>query len=284
MSKGVRYMLQASLLFAVMNVLVKLTPNIPAVEIVFFRSIVSLILSYGYLKIQRIDVWGHNRPILILRGLAGSIALCCFFITIQSIPLASAITIHYLSPIFTAIIGIYFVKERVNGWQWLFFAISFGGILIIQGFDARISIWYTTLGVIAAFLSGVAYNCIRKLKTSEHPLVIIFYFPMVTLPLTGIYLFFDFVMPVGIEWFWLLLIGLSTQFAQYFMTKSYQSEDLSKVASLNYIGIIYALGFGYMFFDESYNTLTYFGMGVVLIGVILNVWYKTRLSKKEAKI
>jgi drug/metabolite transporter (DMT)-like permease len=276
-------MLQASFFFAVMNVMVKLIPNIPAVEVVFFRSIVSLILSYGYLKSNDINVWGSNKKILILRGLSGSIALCCFFVTIQSIPLASAITIHYLSPIFTAIIGIYFVKERVYKWQWLFFAIAFGGILIIQGFDARVSLGYTLLGVTAAFLSGVAYNCIRKLKDSEHPLVIIFYFPLVTLPLTGIYLLFDWVLPVGIEWLWLLLIGLSTQFAQYFMTKSYQSEELSKVASLNYIGIIYALGFGYIFFDESYGWLVYTGMGVVLIGVILNIWYKTKLTHAVAK-
>jgi len=272
-------MLQASFFFAVMNVMVKYVSNIPAVEIVFFRSIVSLVLSYGFLKKQNVSVWGHNKPILILRGLAGSIALCSFFITIQNIPLASAITIHYLSPIFTAIIGIYFVKERVHKWQWLFFAIAFCGILIIQGFDARVSIGYTILGVIAALLSGVAYNCIRKLKDSEHPLVIIFYFPLVTLPLSSIYLLFDWVAPVGWDWMWLLLIGLSTQFAQYFMTKSYQSEDLSKVASLNYIGIIYALGFGYIFFDESYDWLVYVGMGVVLTGVILNIWYKTRLGK-----
>lgn len=283
MSKGVRYMLQATFFFAVMNVIVKHIPNIPAVEVVFFRSIVSLVLSYGFLKSQRINVWGSNHGILVLRGLSGSIALCLFFITIQSIPLASAITIHYLSPIFTTIIGIYFVKEKVYKWQWLFFGIAFGGILIIQGFDARVSLGYTILGVVAAFLSGVAYNCIRKLKTSEHPLVIIFYFPLVTLPLTGIYLLFDWVLPVGIEWLWLLLIGLSTQFAQYFMTKSYQSEDLSKVASLNYIGIIYALGFGYIFFDESYNTLTYLGMGVVLIGVVLNIWYKTKLTNYDSK-
>jgi len=110
-------------------------------------------------------------------------------------------------------------------------------------------------------------------------LVIIFYFPLVTLPLSSIYLLFDWVAPVGWDWMWLLLIGLSTQFAQYFMTKSYQSEDLSKVASLNYIGIIYALGFGYIFFDESYDWLVYVGMGVVLTGVILNIWYKTRLGK-----
>jgi len=274
-------MLQASFFFAVMNVMVKQVSNIPAVEVVFFRSIVSLVLSYGFLKRQKVSVWGTNKGILILRGLAGSIALCCFFITVQNIPLASATTIHYLSPIFTAIIGIYFVKERVHKWQWLFFAISFGGILIIQGFDARVSVGYAILGVVAAFLSGVAYNCIRKLKDSEHPLVIIFYFPLVTLPIAGIYLLFDWVRPEGIEWIWLLLIGLSTQFAQYFMTKSYQSEDLSKVASLNYIGIIYALGFGYVFFDESYGWLVYTGMGVMLVGVILNIWYKTKFSNKS---
>lgn len=274
-------MLQASFFFAVMNVMVKQVSNIPAVEVVFFRSIVSLVLSYGFLKRQKVSVWGTNKGILILRGLAGSIALCCFFITVQNIPLASATTIHYLSPIFTAIIGIYFVKERVHKWQWLFFAISFGGILIIQGFDARVSVGYAILGVVAAFLSGVAYNCIRKLKDSEHPLVIIFYFPLVTLPIAGIYLLFDWVRPEGIEWMWLLLIGLSTQFAQYFMTKSYQSEDLSKVASLNYIGIIYALGFGYVFFDESYGWLVYTGMGVMLVGVILNIWYKTKFSNKS---
>ena len=280
MSNGIRYMLQASFFFAIMNVIVKSIPNIPAVEVIFFRSVISFVLSYGYLRSSRISVWGNNHRILLLRGLTGAIALSFFFITIQSIPLASAVTIHYLSPIFTAIIGIYFVKERVHKWQWLFFAVAFGGILIIQGFDSRVSIGYTILGTVAAFLSGVAYNCIRKLKTSEHPLVIVFYFPLVTIPLTGIYIMFDWVTPTGLEWLWLLLIGLSTQFAQYFMTKSYQSEDLSKVASLNYIGIIYALGFGYIFFEESYNVLTYLGMGVVLVGVILNIWYKTRMSKE----
>lgn len=280
MSKGVRYMLQASFFFAVMNVMVKHVSHIPAVEVVFFRSIVSLVLSYVFLKRQHVNVWGTNHKILVIRGLSGSIALCLFFITLQYIPLASAITMHYLSPIFAAIIGIYFVQEKVHKLQWLFFAIAFGGIIIIQGFDTRVSLLYTVFGVIAAFLSGVAYNCIRKLKTSEHPLVIIFYFPLVTLPITGIYLLFDWVLPEGIDWMWLLLIGLTTQFAQYYMTKSYQSEDLSKVASLNYIGIIYALGFGYVFFGETYDWLAYLGMGVVLIGVILNIWYKTKVSKK----
>ncbi|WP_083262486.1 DMT family transporter [Roseivirga sp. 4D4] len=275
-SKGVIYMLLATFVFAVMNVLIKYVPNIPAVEIILFRSIVSFVMSGVALKYQRVPLFGTNRKTLLIRGLAGAIALIMFFITLQEIPLASAVTLMFLSPIFTTILGIWIVKEKVNPLQWLFFAISFGGIVMIKGFDTRISVEMALLGIGAAFFSGIAYNMIRKLKTSEHPLVIIFYFPLVTLPIVGIYSGFNWVMPVGEEWIILLAIGALTQVAQYFMTKSYQSEELAKVANINFIGIIYALGFGYVLFDETFNFLTYLGMSAVLVGVILNVAFKNR--------
>ena len=155
---------------------------------------------------------------------------------------------------------------------------------MIKGFDPRVSPLMALLGVGAAFFSGVAYNMIRKLKTSEHPLVIIFYFPLVTLPIVGVYSYFNWVIPQGIEWVLLLGIGVLTQLAQYYMTKSYQSEDLSKVANINFIGIIYALGFGYVLFDEIFNLITYLGMTCVILGVILNVIYKSSKDKKNETV
>lgn len=281
MSKGVLYMLLATFIFAVMNVLIKYLPNIPAIEIILFRSIVSLVMSGVSLKLQKVPLLGTNRLILFIRGLAGAVALMMFFTTLQHIPLASAVTLMFLGPIFTAILGIWVVKEKVHPIQWIFFAVSFGGILMIKGFDTRVSIEMAALGVGAAFFSGVAYNMIRKLKTSEHPLVIIFYFPLVTLPIVGIYSFFNWVMPQGIEWLLLIGIGVLTQFAQYFMTKSYQSEQLAKVANVNFVGILYALGFGYVLFEETFNFWTYLGMTAVMVGVILNVMFKSK-KKNEA--
>ncbi|WP_421976491.1 DMT family transporter [Roseivirga seohaensis] len=278
-SKGVKYMLLSTFIFAVMNVLIKYVPNIPAIEIILFRSIVSFLMSGIALKSQKVPLFGNNKKILLFRGLAGAIALMMFFTTLQEIPLASAVTLMFLGPIFTAILGMWIVKEKVAWVQWLFFGLSFAGILMIKGFDARVSPEMTLLGVGAAFFSGIAYNMIRKLKTSEHPLVIIFYFPLVTLPIVGIYSVFHWVWPVGIEWVVLLAIGVLTQLAQYFMTKSYQSEELSKVANLNFIGIIYALGFGYVLFEETFNLLTYLGMTLVMVGVVLNVVYKQRKQK-----
>lgn len=280
-SKGVIYMLLATFIFAVMNVMVKYVTNIPAIEIILFRSIVSFFMSGVALTLKKINPLGKNRGILFLRGVSGAIALIMFFITLQHIPLASAVTLMFLGPIFTAILGVWIVKEKVYQWQWVFFTVSFAGIVMIKGFDPRISPLMAVLGVGAAFFSGVAYNMIRKLKTSEHPLVIIFYFPLVTLPIVGIYSYFNWVMPQGIEWVLLLGIGVLTQLAQYYMTKSYQSEDLSKVANINFIGIIYALGFGYVFFEETFNLMTYLGMTCVMLGVILNVMYKNSKEKKD---
>ena len=274
MSKGVGFMLLATFFFSVMNVCVKLLPHIPPAEIVFFRSVISFVISLSILKVGKVPIWGNNKKILILRGLAGSLSLILYFQLIQDIPLASATTILFLAPIFTTIIGIFFVKEKVYGLQWIFITLAFAGILVIKGFDMRIGILYLVLGIAASLFSGLAHNCIRKLNTSEHPLVIIFYFPLITLPFTGIWSVFKWVQPHQWDWLYLLLVGLLTQAAQYFMTRSYQFEEISKVAGLRYLGIIYAITFGYFVFDETYGIWVYIGMTLTILGVVLNIWYK----------
>lgn len=276
-------MLLATFVFSSMNVCVKLVPHLPPVEIVFFRSLISLVLSYSFLKSQKEFSWGNNKLNLIMRGIFGAIALILYFKTLQHIPLASAVTIQFLAPIFTAIMGIFLVKEYVKPIQWLFFAMAFAGVLVIQGFDTRISMLYLAMGLGASLASGLAHNFIRKMKSSEHPLVIVFYFPLVTLPVTAVWSFFIWEMPSGYDWLILLAIGVLTQIAQVLMTKAIQAEELSKIASLRYVSIIYALMYGYLLFDESFNFLTYLGMAITLFGVVMNIWYKYYLTRKQMR-
>jgi len=284
MTKGVWFMLLATFFFSVMNFAVKMLPHIPAVEIVFFRSVVSFIISLSILKATKVPIWGKNYRLLILRGASGAMALILYFRLIQEIPLASATTILFLTPIFATVLGIFFVKEKVYPIQWFFFILSFLGIIMVKGFDMRIALIYLLLGFSSSLFSGIAFNCIRKLNTSEHPLVIILYFPLVTLPITGIWTLFHWVQPHGMDWFILLMVGVLTQIAQYFMTRSFQSEEISKVASLRYLGIIYALIFGYVFFDENFNFMVYMGMLLTIIGVVLNIWYKHSQLKADRSI
>lgn len=276
-------MLISTFVFALMNVCVKLVPGIPAIEVVFFRSVISLVLSLGILWRLKVPIFGKNRLYLILRGLFGAVALTLYFLTLQRIPLATAVILQFLAPIFTVIFGYFIVNEKFYPLQLLFLLISLAGILLIRQFDERLSWVFIVAGITASIFAGLAYNMIRKIKTSEHPLVIILYFPLVTTPLSGIYSATNWVMPQGREWLLLLAIGVLTQIAQFFLTRAYQLEEISKVASIKYIGIFFALGFGYLFFDESFNIMTYVGMALVMVGVLANLIYKAWRDKKEYK-
>lgn len=275
-ARGILYMLLASFFFALMAVCVKLLPRLPVPELIFFRALISATLCLWGLWRLRISPIGNQRTLLLLRGLAGVVALAQGYWLLQQIPLAAASTLTRLSPIFTALIGIWFVRERVSPAQLGLFGLSFIGVMLIQGFDYRISPLHLVVGITASFSMGLAYNCVRKLGHTEHPLVIIFYFPLVCLPVTGLWSALVWVNPTGIEWLWLLLLGLTTQGGQYCMTKAYQHAMISRVAIFSYTEVLFAIALGLALFNESFNLMTYLGMLLVLVGVVLSILVKHR--------
>ncbi|MGB1318962.1 MAG: DMT family transporter, partial [Flavobacteriales bacterium] len=210
----------------------------------------------------------------------GVTALSLFFITLQNIPLASAVTIQYLSPIFTAIIAIFLLGEKMKRTQWLFFIVAFIGVAMLKGFDQRVSVFYLVLGLLSAFFAGAAYNCIRMVKDTDHPLVVVLYFPLVATPIMLVLSFFNWVTPIGWDWALILLLGVFTQIGQVFMTKALQAEKANIVASLKYLGSVYALLFGYFIFDETYSLVSVAGIVLILLGVLLNVGLKNWSNKK----
>lgn len=276
-------MFWAGLFFSLMNLGVKFLPHIPVLEIVFIRGFLMLVFTYFVLKRNKIPVLGNNRKILLLRGLFGVAALSMYFYSLQNIPFASAVTIMQLSPIFTTLVAIVVLKEKIKPIQLLFFAISFVGVVFIKGFDARISFKLLLIALGGSFLSALAYNMIRKLKDTDHPMVVVFYFPLVAVPITGVATAFNFVMPSPRDWLILLMIGVTTQLAQVFMTKSLQMEKIAKVSIVRYLTILYAIAYSYLFFEESYGLYTYIGMALVVLGILLNLWYGKSNKKKLSK-
>lgn len=272
-SKGVKLMLTASFFFAWMNVVVKFAPRIPVAEVIFFRAIVTLIISYLIIRRKDLYPWGVNKPFLIARGIFGAFGLFFYFYTLQKMELANAIVIHYLSPIFTTIIALLFLKEKIRGVQWLFFSISFLGVLMVKGFG-EVNTFDFMMGVAGALFTGFAYNAIRNMRGKESADVIIFYHPLVTLPLSLIYFAFfpdDFIIPNGIEWIFLILTGVFTQLGQYFITRAYQADTAARISSVTYVGIIWGVLLGKFLFNDQYNILVLFGMITVLSGVVLNL-------------
>lgn len=267
-------MILAAFFFSLMQLCVKFLKHLPTTELVFFRSIVSLVASLIHLRIVGVHPLGNNKKFLILRGVFGATALSLFFYTLQSLPISTASIIQYTSPIFTAFFAIFILKEPMKPKQWLYFAIAFGGIAFIKGFDNRVEAQFLIAGIVSAVFSGLAYNCIRMLKDTDHPVVVVLYFPLVAAPVMGILSVFNWVTPTGWDWALLLLMGLLTQIAQINMTKAYQTAQANKVASLKYIGVGFGLAIDFFIFQYTFEWGALLGMLLVLIGIVLNVTSK----------
>ena len=282
LTDGVRAMFVSTLFFALANVFVKQVAHLPTMEIVFFRCALGVIFCYVGLRRAGAGWRGSNRRLLLMRGLFGTTALYLFFLTVQNIPLASAMTIQYLSPIFTTIIAVFLLKESVKLFQWFCYALAFAGVLLIEQFDARITFVFLMLGAASAFCSGVAYNLVRTLRMREHPLTVVFHFQLVGLIIGFAFTLFDWKTPVGWDWLYLLLIGAFSQLGQIFLTDALQKERAASVAIVNYTGLTYGLLVGWFVFGETQTFESLLGMLLVVCGVVLSVIYSKRRKDVEA--
>lgn len=280
-SRGVVFMLISVVCFSLMNLIVKFLGSIPAPELVFFRSVVSMVLSLYYIFRRNLNPFGNNKKWLIARGAFGVTALTTFFYTLQKLPMATAITLQYLSPIFTAIFATQLLGEKVKKYQWFFFLISFGGIAMIKGFDDQVDTKFLLLGLMSAIFAGLAYNAIGKLKKTDHPVVVVFYFPLIATPIMAVVSALNWVTPQGWEWLLLLGMGVLTQIAQVYMTKAFQASAISGLTGMKYLGVVFAIGFDTLIFGVSYSPMALLGIGFVIIGVLLNLFYKPKKVKAD---
>ena len=261
----------ATIFFMVVKIFVKMLPHIPPMEIVFFRCLISFLITYYLLKRKGHNILGTNRSLLMMRGIFGTIGLYCYFVILQEIPLATASTLIYFTPLFTSLVGVFLLREKMSTIQWILLLIAFFGIILIQGFDSRVNIFYLLIGLGGSLCAAFAYSIIRYLRDKEHSLVLMIYFPMIAFPIGGLISIFNWVQPNLIDLFLLILIGVFTQFAQYFMTKAFQSEKVSKVSIVSYSELVFVLLIGNIFFDEKFEFLVYLGMILVTFGVIFNI-------------
>ena len=302
MKKGILFIVLSGLSFLVVNFLVKLFgmgteqhlfPNlqkIPAHELVLSRSIISFTISFFIIKRKKLPLFGVNKKWLLIRGFAGMIALTIFFETIHQLPIAVASTIQYLAPIFTMIFTLVLLGERILKLQWLFVFVAFIGValiglnaLILKSNPVKLDFFWLALGILSAAFSGIAYTAIVKLKATDAPINIVSYFPMLSIPIMTVWCLFDFVMPKGIEWLLLLIIGIFTQIAQVLLTKALHQDSASLITPFQYLGSIYALLMGYFIFDERLNFLIIIGVGLILMGVVANTLIKA-FQRKEYKM
>ncbi len=276
--KGIRFLIGSGLAFSLMSVCVKaIGGRIPISELVFARATISIIITRFFLYKNKINPWGYQKRLLIIRGLLGTVALFCIFKALTILPIATATVIQYIYPTFTVISAYIILKEFIS--RRIVYSIIIGwiGILLVSQpeFTTNSNVQETILAIIiaifGALMTSLAYICVRKLSSREHPLVIIYYFPLVSIPLSIPFVINDFVLPTGTDWFWIIGIGIFTQIGQLFITEGLTLLPAGQATSLNYSQVIFASIWGVLIFQEAITSSVYVGGICVLISTIISI-------------
>lgn len=271
---ALKYMLISTLAFTFLNVTIKYLSHLSVYQLIFFRAIGTFVFTLGLLRFKGIPIGGNKKGLLFLRAIVGLISMGLFFFALKSLSVGTAVSLRYTSPIFAAIFAVFLLKERIVSMQWFCFLLAFIGVIILKGFDMS----FNTLGLViilfSAVFSGLVYILIRKIGKQDHPLVIVNYFMGVSALVGGVFSVFNWIPLQGIDWLFLLSLGVYGFLGQYYMTKAFQIQDTSIVAPLKYLEVIFSIIVGVIWFGDNYNLISLFAIALIIIGLVLNIKYK----------
>ena len=269
---GFLYMFISVCAFSVMDLIVKWSENYPVGEVLFFRGFCGLIpLLFLIPKDRYYNFYQTSRPFLhFKRCAAGLIAIVAIFIALRNLPLATVVSITFAAPIFTTIFSIFFLKEIVGIYRWMAVLVGFIGIIIISepGYSS-LNLFYIYPIVFCLGLSYVAIT-IRQLSSTE-PVWLIGLFFSISILIISIFSFAiqGWVSPNLKDLFLLSMVGILGGLANLWLTQSYKYSEVSLVTPLKYLALVFAIIFGYIFWDEIPTIKTLFGAALVIISSII---------------
>ena len=273
--KGYLFIVLSAFSYSLMAVFVKLAGNeLATVQIVFTRGVITLFLTYLIIRKKKVYTFGKNNIVLITRGIIGSVALYLVYESLHRFSLPEATVIQYLYPIFTALFASFLISEKIGG--LLYFSITLGlvGVYIILDFPFLISnaISETNMMIAlsGAILTGLSYVMVRKAVTlKESPYVIMFYFPLFTVPMSLFFLPGNWEMPTMLIWVYLVLVGITSQLGQLFLTYGYELLPASRAAMTSYIQVPFSVIAGIIIFNDQITYSFIIGTLMILFSIFL---------------
>jgi len=288
--KGVYYMLLAALSFSIMGGFAKiLKHSFNAPQLVFYRNLAGLLFISVSLFRFPVKQSGGRLPLLIFRGIMGTMALYTLLYNILHIPLGAAMTYNTINTFYIALLSWWLLKERLNTIAWICIIAGFTGILLIYKPSADFSWKYHIIGLLHGLFSAVAYLSIGTLNKFYDARVIVLSFllsglflPLATMlvgyavPFTHDDFFFpEFRLPVGIEWIYLAGLGLSALLGQYFVTKAYGNDKAGIVSAIGYSNIVFGVIIGVLLGDALPDIIAVLGILIVIgSGILISLTKK----------
>ncbi len=284
LNQGIYFMLISAVCLALMSAFAKvLSQEMPTIEIVFFRNVIGVgLIMLTIIKTPILNVGG--KPwLLFFRASIGLLAMLSFFYNIANIPLANAITYSRMSPVFTAIFAMWFLREHINFKGWIAIAFGFIGMLFVMQPEGLLFEESHIFGLVNAICAALAFTSIRELKKYYDTRTIVLSFmgigvivPVISMYLSSYYtsdIFYfmmgEFVYPNLKQSIYLIGVGITATLGQVYMTKAYGETKAGIVGAASYSVIVFSIIIGLILGDALPNIMGFIGIMLIISGGIL---------------
>ena len=263
---GFLYMFLSVCTFSIMDLIVKWSGDYPTGQVMFFRGFFGIIPTFFLIPRERIKTfYKTKRPKEhFFRCIMGLMALVAIFIALRKLPLAIVVSLSFSAPLFITILSIFLLSEKVGIYRWLAVLIGFVGVIIITEPGIEEMNYLYLLPIIFCVGMSFVTITIRKLSSTEPIWLISIFFSIMILIASLMTIPFGWVMPNFHDFILLSLVGIMGGSANLFLTQSYKLSEVSLVAPLKYLSLIFAIIFEYLIWNEVPTTKTLIGASLVV--------------------
>lgn len=280
-TKAIILTVLACFFFAAMASLVRhLSVDFSTSEILLFRNTMSLLLIIPCIvmvdpKLFKTSKW----KLYSYRGMNGFVSMLFWFSALSMVPLGDAVASSFLTPIFTTIIAMIFLKEKIGYHRILAILIGIGGMmLILKPTVQGIPLGYI-YAVIAAGLWAISNILVKTMTKTEHPLTIVFYMVLFMTPLSFIGGFSDFKMPTSEQWMWFLLLGFVANGAQLTISYAYRLAEVTLLMPFDFTRLIFTALISYFAFGEILDPYTFIGAIIIMVSSVYITYREARVRR-----
>ncbi|MBP7187555.1 MAG: DMT family transporter [Ruminococcus sp.] len=279
---GILFIIISAFCFALMNLFIRLSGDVPTLQKCFFRNFFALLVAAGSLirTKTKFRVGKGNVKYLLIRSIAGGIGMICNFYAVDHLAISDASILNKLSPFFAIVFSYFVLKETADGVEWLSVVVAFIGAMFVVKPSFGLEVIPAAAGVIGGLGAGLAYTFVRKLgMRGENSMIIVAFFSGFTSLMFLPYLILNYKPVTPKQWMFLILTGIAAAGGQIFITKAYAKAPAKEISVYDFSIVLFAAFFGFLFLGQIPDIYSVIGY-VIIVGIAVFKW-RYMLSKQK---
>lgn len=234
-------------------------------QVLTFRSAIGLISVFAILVVTRnfSAVKTKKLPLHFFRNGFHFAGQYCWFLGIILLPLAEVTALGFTIPVWTALIALLFLDQKITRERLVSIVLGIAGVIVITRPGSAVANVASLIVLLSAIFYAISHTVTGRLSLSEQPIAVLFYMCLIQLPIGLILSISTWQWPVGVQWLWLSVIGLTALSAHYCLTKAMTYADVTTIFTLDFFRLPLMALLGALFYQEP------IGLSIVIGGALM---------------